>query len=577
MTKVLRQVLTLVLSVTAFTLAAPATAEANSTMNVQIFRPSPHAGDMMVVEGANLPESHVWTTSLAVSYGKNPLLVEGVGVVEDRLTMDLMASYSLFQWVDIGIALPLNLVNEGSFLPGPDNPFGLEDFSSFSLGDLRISPKVRIMHRGADDQGFGLALNTIFALPTGDTKAFTSDAFSVQPTLIADYKAGGLHIAANIGGRFRGEAQPIPTKDFFVKDESGEPYTVGQEFTYGVGASYRIVGEENAGVIVRGVNFEMMVELHGATTSFTPVTSNLEGLLAGRVSLPDVGLSFSLGGGSGWLPGYGNMKYRLFAGIGFSMPHMRDYDEDGILDEADKCEEQAEDFDEFEDDDGCPDLDNDGDKIADAVDRCPNDAEDFDKFEDGDGCPDLDNDGDTVPDTKDKCPAEPEDRDGFEDDDGCPDTDNDKDGILDIADQCPSKKETINGHQDDDGCPDKSRAKVEAGRIVILDKVYFETKKAELLPESFPVLRAVAGILRVTPSIKKIRIEGHTDDRGSSRKNMKLSQARAESVMAFLVQEGVSKARLEALGQGEEQPAMEGKSDEARDANRRVEFVIVQQ
>ena len=96
------------------------------------------------------------------------------------------------------------------------------------------------------------------------------------------------------------------------------------------------------------------------------------------------------------------------------------------------------------------------------------------------------------------------------------------------------------------------------------------------MPKSFKVLRAVAGILRVTPAIKKIRIEGHTDDRGSSRKNLKLSQARAEAVMAFLLQEGVPQARLEALGQGEEQPAMEGKSDEARDANRRVEFVIVQ-
>ena len=576
MTKALHKALMLALSVVTLVVTSPTHAQ-NSTMNVQIFRPSPHAGDMMVVEGSSLPEAHVWTTSLVANYGKNPLIVDGVGIVEDRLTLDLMASYSLFQWVDIGVALPLNLVNEGSFLGGADNPFGLEEFNSFSLGDVRIAPKVRILHRGEDDQGFGLAFDAVFALPTGDANAFVSDAFSVQPTLIADYKSEGLHLAVNVGGRFRSAAQRIPTEGVFVKDENDEPYTVGQEFTYGIGASYRIVGEENAGVIVRGVNFDMMVELHGATTSFTPVTTNLEGLLSGRVSLPDIGLSFTLGGGSGWLPGYGNMKFRLFAGVGFSMPHMRDYDEDGILDDADKCQEQAEDFDDFQDDDGCPDLDNDGDKVSDDVDRCPNDPEDFDGFEDGDGCPDLDNDGDTVLDEKDKCPGEAEDRDGFEDDDGCPDTDNDKDGILDIADQCPMKKETVNGHQDDDGCPDKSRAKVEAGRIVILDKVYFETKKAELLPESFPILRAVAGILRVTPSIKKVRIEGHTDDRGSSKKNLKLSQARAESVMAFLTQEGVSKTRLEALGQGEEQPAVEGKSTEARDANRRVEFVIVQQ
>jgi outer membrane protein OmpA-like peptidoglycan-associated protein len=398
----------------------------------------------------------------------------------------------------------------------------------------------------------------------------------VQPSLIADYKWGALHIALNVGGRFR-NVQNIPNETKFVVDENNEPYTVGQEVTYGAGVSYRIIGESNAGVIVRGVEFDMMVELHGATTGFNPKTSNLEGLLAGRVSLPDVGLAFTLGGGSGWLPGYGNMKYRLFAGVGFSMPHLRDYDQDGIIDDEDKCQEQAEDFDQFEDKDGCPDEDNDGDKVPDAVDRCPNDAEDFDSFEDADGCPDLDNDGDGVPDTADKCIGEPEDRDKFQDADGCPDPDNDNDGMLDIADQCPDKKETINGYQDDDGCPDKSLAKVESGRIVILDKVYFEVKEAELMPQSFPVLRAVAGILRVTPAIRKVRIGGHTDDRGSSRKNLKLSQARAESVMLFLVQEGVPQGRLEALGHGEDMPAMEGKSDEARDANRRVEFVIVQQ
>ncbi|MGB0592556.1 MAG: OmpA family protein [Myxococcota bacterium] len=574
MAKALRHALTLTLCVASILVTSSALA--NSLMNVQIFRPSPHAGDMTVVEGSNLPAAHVWTTSLTASYGWNPLVVENVEIIQERMTLDLMASYSLFQWVDIGIALPINVVNQGN-IEGTVTPFDIEAFDSFSLGDLRIAPKVRIMHRGEDDQGFGLAVDTIFALPTGDPLGYTSDGFSVQPSLIADYKWGALHIALNVGGRFRAAAQNIPTDAKYVMDENDEPYTVGQEITYGAGASYRIVGESNAGVVVRGVEFDMMVELHGATTGFDPVTSNLEGILAGRVSLPDVGLAFTLGGGSGWLPGYGNMKYRLFAGVGFSMPHMRDYDEDGILDDDDQCQEQAEDFDEHEDSDGCPDPDNDGDKVPDTVDRCPNDAEDFDKFEDEDGCPDLDNDGDTVLDTVDKCIGEPEDRDNFQDADGCPDPDNDDDGMLDIADQCPDKKETVNGYQDDDGCPDKSLAKVESGRIVILDKVYFEVKKADLMPKSFKVLRAVAGILRVTPAIKKIRIEGHTDDRGSSRKNTKLSQARAEAVMTFLLQEGVTQSRLEALGQGEDMPAMEGKSDEARDANRRVEFVIVQQ
>ena len=74
--------------------------------------------------------------------------------------------------------------------------------------------------------------------------------------------------------------------------------------------------------------------------------------------------------------------------------------------------------------------------------------------------------------------------------------DNDGDNFPDVADQCPNKKETINGFQDDDGCPDKSFARVEADRIVILDRIYFETKKAEIKPQSYPVLNAVAGVLK---------------------------------------------------------------------------------
>jgi len=467
--------------------------------------------------------------------------------------------------VNTGGAQRLGFSDDGARSIDDYNP----DFGSVALGDMRLSTKVRIMHRDEDDQGFGLAVDSVFVLPTGDPEGFVSGGFGWHPNVIADFKAGGLHLATNLGARFRG-AQALPTPTVVLAD-------VGTEMTFGAGASYRIVGEGNAAVTVRGIDFEMMLELHGGTSDFQPNTSHLEGLVAGRVTLPDLGLAATLGGGSGWLPGYGNVKSRVFVGVGFAMPHDRDYDEDGILDEDDACQEQPEDFDEHEDDDGCPDPDNDGDKVTDAADRCPNDAEDFDKFEDADGCPDLDNDGDTILDAKDKCPLEPEDRDGFQDEDGCPDRDNDGDGMPDIADQCPDSKETINGYQDDDGCPDESLAKIDAGRIVILDKVYFEVKKAELMPQSFPVLRAVAGILRVTPAIKKVRIEGHTDDRGSNRRNLKLSQARAEAVVAFLVQEGVAEGRLEAIGHGEEQPAVEGRQSEARDANRRVEFVIAEQ
>ncbi len=201
-----------------------------------------------------------------------------------------------------------------------------------------------------------------------------------------------------------------------------------------------------------------------------------------------------------------------------------DSDGDGIDDEADRCPVSPEDLDGFEDDDGCPELDNDLDGIPDAMDRCPLDAETFNGWQDEDGCPDepqdvdgdgiaydadrcplepgvapdgcpraplpvlalpgfpafpgapkstpepgvagaptpavADLDGDGVPDDEDRCPMSPEDLDGFEDDDGCPELDNDLDGIPDTADKCPFAAETINGVKDDDGCPDVGASKV---------------------------------------------------------------------------------------------------------------------
>ena len=66
-------------------------------------------------------------------------------------------------------------------------------------------------------------------------------------------------------------------------------------------------------------------------------------------------------------------------------------------------------------------LDRDGDGVSDDRDRCPDDPEDRDGFEDEDGCPDPDNDGDGIRDVDDRCPNDAEDRDGVEDQDGCPD------------------------------------------------------------------------------------------------------------------------------------------------------------
>jgi hypothetical protein len=167
----------------------------------------------------------------------------------------------------------------------------------------------------------------------------------------------------------------------------------------------------------------------------------------------------------------------------------RDRDQDGIPDRRDACPGAAEDVDGYQDEDGCPDLDNDGDGIPDAIDaaplqpedldgfadedglpdpdndgdgildqndECPDEAEDFDGHQDNDGCPEefYDADGDGIEDDEDRCPNSPEDMDGFEDGDGCPESDNDLDGIDDADDLCPDDPEDYNGVQDEDGCPE---------------------------------------------------------------------------------------------------------------------------
>jgi hypothetical protein len=98
--------------------------------------------------------------------------------------------------------------------------------------------------------------------------------------------------------------------------------------------------------------------------------------------------------------------------------------------------------------------DGDRDGVPDKRDACPDRVEDFDGFEDEDGCPDLDNDFDGVPDDRDLAPDLDEDRDGFEDEDGRPDLDNDGDGIRDADDACPNRAEDYDGIADADGCPE---------------------------------------------------------------------------------------------------------------------------
>src|SRR4029079_18416186 len=103
------------------------------------------------------------------------------------------------------------------------------------------------------------------------------------------------------------------------------------------------------------------------------------------------------------------------------------------------------------------------------------------------------------------------------------------------------------------GCP---KAFVKDGQIKIIDQVKFKTGSAEILPgkDSEEVLQAVLKILNDHPEIKKVRVEGHTDNRGGAALNKKLSKDRAGSVVAWLVKKGIAKPRLSNEGFGPDRP-----------------------
>ncbi|HEY2746085.1 MAG TPA: OmpA family protein [Polyangia bacterium] len=250
------------------------------------------------------------------------------------------------------------------------------------------------------------------------------------------------------------------------------------------------------------------------------------------------------------------------------VPKVIDTDGDGIPDKLDKCPTEPEDKDGFQDADGCPDPDNDNDGILDKDDKCPNEPEDKDGFEDEDGCPDPDNDKDGVLDADDKCPNDP----GPKENGGCPDKDRDGDGVVDRLDKCPDQP----GPADNDGCPKPKFIVVTKEKIELKQKVHFATNKSTIYPDSFPMLTEVAEVLKSRPEIK-VRIEGHTDSRGTLKHNMKLSQDRAESVRTFLVDHGVGIERMEARGFGPTQPIDDNRTSKGRENNRRTEFIITSQ
>ncbi len=544
--------------------------------------------------------------------------------------LNFAVGYGITRYLDLAVMLPLYTEFISKYSPSSGNDFGGNTIAG--LGDMEISLKWQYPpypHK----KFFEMAYYGALSVPTGDKEnayfpRHTYYFYKDSSDKVKDYYTSGSPEL---------DMKMIWTFDF---DQLRDGVPVEFHINYGVrwthakldhlfllnsGLSFRpanwitlfteFVGETRIANVDRGFKIGDDPLLLSPGVIFTPpggffLNIGMDICLASK----DTHLSYYTHDNDGnytkmieteILPNY---RFAASAGwAGFVMP--QDKDKDGIKDNEDRCPKDPEDYDGFEDGDGCPEIDNDQDGVPDSVDKCPNDKEDIDGFQDEDGCPDYDNDEDGIQDIQDKCPIVPEDLDGFEDNDGCPeydndqdripdsvdhcpdipedkdayedtdgcpDYDNDLDGIPDSTDKCPSEPETYNTFEDEDGCPDKKPAgkpkakEIKRGRV-ILRGVNFEFGKARLTTDSYIILDQVYASLVEWPEIK-IEIRGHTDSVGSRMSNKRLSYRRAQAVRDYLINKGISPDRMVAVGMGEDEPIAENSTAEGRAMNRRVEL-----
>ncbi|MDH5673494.1 MAG: OmpA family protein [Myxococcales bacterium] len=557
-------------------------------------------------------------------------------LVNTAITGTLHFNYGIANRAVVGVQVPIMVLQGPSaVVPGiyndDDVPAGLD---SQGLGNVTLHGKIRLLRHEAN--AFGVAALLQLELPTGDASEFRGEpGFAAWPRLAVEWvPAPAFRIGVNGGYRFNsGDGAILP-------------------FDGQVSPVNRLMGMPSGSLLNPGMCDGSMGETTNATcpgpvTGATDVEYNdlvtasaamsfrfaksaalvgdvymgkvMDDASAGTLGAEAIGglklfvednSYLVLAGGVGVLESVNSADIRGVLGFIFE-PSIGDRDGDGYKDDVDACPDEPEDFDNFEDEEGCPDPDNDrdgildvddecplvpedhdgdsdkdgcpegnigdrdGDGILDNVDECPDDPEDRDGFQDEEGCPDPDNDSDGILDVDDLCPNDPEDKDDFEDADGCPDPDNDKDRILDVDDSCPNDPESYNGFEDEDGCPDRGNVIIEENEIIILEKIYFATDSAEILSKSFPIVDAVAATLMGNPQITMIEIQGHADERGADDYNIRLTSDRAASVVQALGQRGVDMNRMRSAGYGERCPVDAASNKEAWEKNRRVEFKIL--
>jgi OmpA-OmpF porin, OOP family len=585
-------------------MGAVALAQESPDINAQLYRfPIDSQYTLWADEAGTAPDGY-YLARLGLGYVRNPLVYQEAVTGEETAIVGGALSANVFggvSWsrIRLGLDIPLYLATQSD----------LDNVGGAGLGDIAIDLKGSILPR--EDEGVGLALDARINTPTATVNtALGNPGAGVDLTAILDHKQGPMLVALNLGTRIQPESQL-------------ENVTWNDQMIYRLGMGYEVTEDGGFSADVAGLlNYSESIANQAATPSE---------LLLGGWGRAASSIVIRGGVGTGLSRGIGSPDLRTLLVVGYEPSRVRDLDGDGIVDKLDACVDKAEDKDNYKDEDGCPDpttrmrvkvVNWRGDALnsATVVVNTPGEPRK------GNSGLELDlNPGSyqvvvsadryassdqfiTVPEQElfetvvSLNPNFGGVRVRVKDSAGNP-----LDGTFLIDGKNPTAFKGGVGASDADvgehnivvqsmGFKNgKATAKVvakelsevelvlDAARVIVTKEkidlkgtIYFDTGKATIKAESFPLLDDVAAVLKENPDIKKVSIEGHTDSRGSASANRKLSDARAASVKAYLVSKGVEAERLSSIGYGEDRPVDKRENAEAWDKNRRVDFMIVE-
>jgi len=480
---------------------------------------------------------HAWRPLRVESFVHDPERASAlVGpAVARQLTGYLTLGAEVMRRGSIQVSVPYIVSQRG--YPTDEREVGLTQSvapSPSALGDLRVDGRMLIAWNAS--RSFSLAARGALVLPTGDSTSFAGERGAwAQAGVSAEYDARAFFLTANAGITVRPKSTLVDL-------------TVGTELAYAFGAYLPLMHDR----------VRLGAEIFGTAGLLPEASGGPEGLPVEVAFLSRMTLGaqrrvfLGLGGGTRLGAGYAP-DARFVVRIGGVLPLERvviePHPEVRVV----------------------PEVDSDGDGLVDGDDMCPNAPEDHKRAEDG--CPETDEDGDGIDSSIDACPTVAEDADGIDDADGCPEEDADGDGVADLVDRCPKEPGVHSEDPEKEGCPEHIR-RVEL-EVFLYKQIDFLFASDTVAPSSYPALDEVARLLVANPEIRRLRIEGHTDDKGGERFNLELSRRRANAVRDVLVKRGnVDPKRLISIGFGQSRPIAPNDTVEGRAKNRRVELHI---